>query len=255
MKRNELAKYNEEFLATIDMKMDYKSYELYQLMFSYISPKKLKETGVVSLPVEVIVKYLDVEQNFETELKSIVNTFQRQFVYEISNLDREYKTFATVSAIKRIHWDLEEQIITFSFSAEVVPLILTIKKKYPYFIFKDLACFQKKYSIVLYKYLAMYYKKYLNAKNRGDFEGAKLYKNPLVKINKIREITKTENEYKTISNFDRRVLRESIDEINERSMLKIEFFKVRKGRDYNFAVQFNISSEFDEKPYSEKKLG
>ncbi|HGL3094613.1 TPA: replication initiation protein, partial [Enterococcus faecium] len=126
---------------------------------------------------------------------------------------------------------------------------------YPFFVFEDLASFQKKYSIVLYKYLAMYYKKYLIAKNKGDFEKAEIYKNPLIEIVKIREITKTENEYKTISNFDRRVLRESVEEINEKSMLKIDFAKVRKGRNYNFAVQFNISSEFDEKPYREKKLG
>ena len=41
--KDELTKYNEEFLATIDMKMDLKSYELYQLLFSYISPTKLKK--------------------------------------------------------------------------------------------------------------------------------------------------------------------------------------------------------------------
>ncbi|HFU6108524.1 TPA: replication initiation protein, partial [Enterococcus faecium] len=166
MKKDELTKYNEEFLATIDMKMDLKSYELYQLLFSYISPNKLKKTGEIVLPVKAIIKYMDVDQNLETELKNIVNTLQRQAVYEISNLDKEYKTYATVSAIDQIHWDLEEQIITFNFSQEVIPLILSIKKKYPYFVFQDLASFQKKYSIVLYKYLAMYYKKYLIAKNK-----------------------------------------------------------------------------------------
>ena len=255
MKKNELTKYNEEFLATIDMKMDLKSYELYQLLFSYISPTKLKKTGVVDLPVKAIINYMDVDQNLETELKTIVNTLQRQAVYEISNLDKKYKTYTTVSAIDRIHWDLEEHSVSFSFSEDVIPLIVSIKKKYPFFVFKDLASFQKKYSIVLYKYLAMYYKKYLIAKNKGDFEKAEIYKNPLIEIVKIREITKTENEYKTISNFDRRVLRESVEEINEKSMLKIDFAKVRKGRNYNFAVQFNISSEFDEKTYREKKLG
>ena len=56
----------------------------------------------------------------------------------------------------------------------------------------------------------MYYKKYLIAKNKGDFEKAEIYKNPLIEIVKIREITKTENEYKTISNFDRRVLRNQL---------------------------------------------
>ncbi|MGK3868279.1 replication initiation protein, partial [Enterococcus faecium] len=76
------------------------------------------------------------------------------------------------------------------------------------------------------------YKKYLIAKNKGDFEKAEIYKNPLIEIVKIREITKTENEYKTISNFDRRVLRESVEEINEKSMLNIDFAKVRKGRNY-----------------------
>ncbi|BDP92840.1 replication initiation protein [Enterococcus faecium] len=255
MKKDELTKYDEEFLATIDMKMDFKSYELYQLLFSYISPTNLKKTGVVNLPVEAIVKYMDVDQNLEMELKNIVNTLQRQAVYEISNLDKEYKTYSTVSAIDRIHWDLEKHIVSFSFSEDVIPLIVSIKKKYPYFVFKDLASFQKKYSFVLYKYLAMYYKKYLNAKKRGDFEKAELYKNPLVPIVKIREMTRTENEYQTISNFDRRVLRESVEEINEKSMLNIAFSKVRKGRDFNFAVQFHISSEYDEKPYRDKKLG
>ncbi|HFM5639098.1 TPA: RepB family plasmid replication initiator protein [Enterococcus faecium] len=143
MKKDELTKYNEEFLATIDMKMDLKSYELYQLLFSYISPNKLKKTGEIVLPVKAIIKYMDVDQNLETELKNIVNTLQRQAVYEISNLDKEYKTYATVSAIDQIHWDLEEQIITFNFSQEVIPLILSIKKKYPYFVFQDLASFQK----------------------------------------------------------------------------------------------------------------
>ncbi|HFM5520569.1 TPA: replication initiation protein, partial [Enterococcus faecium] len=86
MKKDELTKYNEEFLATIDMKMDLKSYELYQLLFSYISPNKLKKTGEIVLPVKAIIKYMDVDQNLETELKNIVNTLQRQAVYEISNL-------------------------------------------------------------------------------------------------------------------------------------------------------------------------
>lgn len=110
------------------MKMDLKSYELYQLLFSYISPTKLKKTGVVDLPVKAIINYMDVDQNLETELKTIVNTLQRQAVYEISNLDKKYKTYTTVSAIDRIHWDLEEHSVSFSFSEDVIPLIVSIKR-------------------------------------------------------------------------------------------------------------------------------
>ena len=83
MKKDELTKYNEEFLATIDMKMDLKSYELYQLLVSYITPTKLTTTGVGDLPVKAIINYMDVDQNLETELKTIVNNLKRQSVYEI----------------------------------------------------------------------------------------------------------------------------------------------------------------------------
>ncbi|EQC91176.1 hypothetical protein LLT3_16445 [Lactococcus cremoris subsp. cremoris TIFN3] len=51
------------------------------------------------------------------------------------------------------------------------------------------------------------------------------YRNPSISVKELREITDTVNEYKEIYDFEKRVLKNAIEEINEHTSFNVSYEK------------------------------
>ena len=99
-------------------------------------------------------------------------------------------------------------------------------------------------SITIYKLICMHYNQFETYQFKNKRTKKQLYElqNPIIKINELRKITDTENEYTRFTNFERFVLKTAIDEINKFTHLDIKYDKIKTGRSIT-DIQFHIEKK------------
>lgn len=100
----------------------------------------------------------------------------------------------------------------------------------------DIGKLRGKYSIILYKWLTMNYNQYKKYKN-DNFK--KLY----ISIEELRQITDTENEYERLFDFEKRIIKESLDDINSNTHYDVSYEKIKKGRKVE-GLTFKIKQKY-----------
>ena len=68
------------------------------------------------------------------------------------------------------------------------------------------------------------------------------YRNPSISVKELREITDTVNEYPRFDNFERRVLKIALKEINAHTSFNVSYEKVKKGRSID-SIVFHIEKK------------
>ena len=81
-----------------------------------------------------------------------------------------------------------------------------------------------------------------SAKGGRRAEQVEAYRNPSIKISELRSLTDTINEYKDMSNFTKRVLDNSLKEINHHTSFNVTYEKVKKGRSID-SIVFHIEKK------------
>ncbi|MCM0596382.1 RepB family plasmid replication initiator protein, partial [Periweissella fabaria] len=66
------------------------------------------------------------------------------------------------------------------------------------------------------------------------------YRNPIISMRELREMTDTVNEYKNMTDFTKWILKKSISEINEQTTFNVTYDKVKKGRSID-SIVFHIT--------------
>lgn len=109
----------------------------------------------------------------------------------------------------------------------------------------------------------MFYNQYEHYSVKGGrrAEQVETYRNPSIKISELRSLTDTINEYKDMNNFTKRVLDNSLKEINHHTSFNVTYDKIKKGRSIDRIV-FHIekkrmaddnSYKLDDRAYQEDK--
>ncbi len=145
------------------------------------------------------------------------------------NGDEEY---SVISPFQRTTWRNKEDIIRIRFTDDFMPYLLDLSENFTQYMITDIGSLTKKYGIILYKWLTM---KYNQFKKYGNYT----LKQPYIDILELRRITDTLNDYERFSNFEMRVLKEGIDDINENTHYQITYRKIKKGVKI-IGIEFNI---------------
>jgi len=92
-------------------------------------------------------------------------------------------------------------------------------------------------------------------------EQVEAYRNPSISMEELRIMTDTVNEYKDFRNFEKRILKNSIEEITEHTSFNVTYDKIKKGRSID-SIVFHIekkrtaddnSYKLDDQAYIEDK--
>ena len=92
-------------------------------------------------------------------------------------------------------------------------------------------------------------------------EQVEAYRNPSISVKELRAITDTAKEYKDFRNFEKRVLKNAIEEINEHTSFNVTYEKKKAGRSID-SIVFHIekkrmaddnSYKLDDRAYQEDK--
>lgn len=253
--------YSDEFLAKIDVKMSKESYYIYNAIFERLNPKQShNQNKLIKITINELAKELEDVQSEKFSLEECLETFQREirFVYkeEAITYNRNDDALVIMSVVEVVRIDHAVGLITFILNSSALPILMSMRKKYPNYLIKDIARIRdsvskNKYSIVLYKFLSISYKKYLLLRDTTSKVANYLpYKNPIISLETLRKLTNTENDYSRYRNFATRVLQMPLNIINDVSTMKIGYEQVKQGQSAK-AIKFILTSKYDAINYTE----
>lgn len=126
---------------------------------------------------------------------------QKQAFSQLRKKVKGFK-FKNIVPIPFVEWTDYNDEVKIEFHREIMPY-LTELDKYTQYAITDIRELNSKYSIILYKWLTMYYNQYQTYLKKGERTQKQLYeyKNPIIRLVDLREITDTITEYKDMNNF------------------------------------------------------
>ncbi len=88
-----------------------------------------------------------------------------------------------------------------------------------------------KYSIILYKWLVMNYNQFEHYQYKKERTQAQLdeLRNPKISVKELRVLTDTTTDYSRFTDFEKKVLRQPLEEITAHTSYNVSYEKIKKG--------------------------
>lgn len=176
------------------------------------------------------------DTNRYSRFKKYINQLCQEGIFISLPNDRECR----ISIITYAEWGRKnnDDEVIIQFSNEIKPYIHDLKTNFSISSLQDIANLKGKYAIMLYKLLNMKYKIFQRYTNK-DFES------PILPIEYLRKLTGTEKKYEGL-NFENRVIKDALNEINKKTKYSISFKKIKPGRritGYQFFIAWKKEEE------------
>ena len=232
-------------LITSIAKMDKTPLKMFELAVSCIDTEKPLEDNTVYLSKKDLFAFFKVSDNDKhSRFKEAVEKMQKQAFFKIKEKKDKGFEFENIVPIPYVKWTDYNDEVLIRFSPEIIPYLVNLKKNFTQHALSDLAELNSKYSIILYRWLSMNYNQYEHYSVKGGRreEQVESYRNPTISIKELRTMTDTVKLYKEFRDLDKRVLKESLEEINTHTFFNVTYEKVKKGRSID-SIVFHITKK------------
>ncbi|MGV9077607.1 RepB family plasmid replication initiator protein [Lactococcus lactis] len=251
-------------LITSIAKMDKTPLKMFELAVSCIDTENPPKDNTVYLSKTDLFAFFKVSDNDKhSRFKQAVEKMQKQAFFQIKEEAGKGFKFKSIVPIPYVEWTDYNDEVKIEFHREIMPYLINLKKNFTQHALSDIAELNSKYSIILYRWLSMNYNQYEHYSYKGGrrVEQVEAYRNPTISMEELRIMTDTVNEYKDFRNFEKRILKNSIEEITEHTSFNVTYDKVKKGRSID-SIVFHItkkrqaddnSYKLEDKTYKEAK--
>ena len=252
-------------LITSIAKMDKTPLKMFELAVSCIDTENPPKDNTVYLSKTDLFAFFKVSDNDKhSRFKQAVEKMQKQAFFQIKEEAGKGFKFKSIVPIPYVEWTDYNDEVKIEFHREIMPYLINLKKNFTQHALSDIAELNSKYSIILYRWLSMNYNQYEHYSNKGGrrVEQVEAYRNPTISMEELRIMTDTVNEYKDFRNFEKRILKNSIEEITEHTSFNVTYDKIKKGRSID-SIVFHItkkrraddnSYKLEDKTYKEVKI-
>ena len=232
-------------LITSIAKMDKTPLKMFELAVSCINTEAPPKDHTVYLSKNELFSFFKVSDNDKhSRFKQAVENMQKQAFFKIKEKKEHGFEFENIVPIPYVKWADYHDEVTIRFSPEIMPYLINLKTNFTQYALLDLAELNSKYSIILYRWLSMNYNQYEHYSSKGGRREAQVesYRNPIISVKELREITDTVHEYKKFPDFSIWVLDKSFEEINAHTSFNVTYDKVKKGRSID-SIIFHITKK------------
>ena len=245
-------------------KMQKTALKMFELAVSCIDTENLPENNTVYLSKKELFSFFEVSSSSKhSQFKEAIEFMQKQAYFKIKSnkaLGIEYESIVPIPYVK---WNDYSDEVTIQFSEHIMPYLINLKAEFTQYKISELQKLNSKYSLILYRWLSMQYNQYEHYSVKGGrrAEQVEAYRNPSITVKELREITDTINEYKAMTNFTRKILKEPLEEINAHTSFNVTYEKKKAGRSID-SIVFHIekkrkaddnSYKLDDRAYQEDK--
>lgn len=232
-------------LITSIAKMDKTPLKMFELAVSLIDTDNPPKDQTVYLSKQELFAFFKVDDsNKHSRFKEAIEKMQKQAFFQIKIVQDKGFDFESIVPIPYVKWSDYHDEVTIQFSDKIMPYLINLKTNFTQHALSDISELNSKYSVILYRWLSMNYNQYehYNFKGGRRQEQVESYRNPVISMRELREMTDTVNEYKNMTDFTKWVLKKSISEINEQTTFSVTYDKVKKGRSID-SIVFHITKK------------
>ncbi|MDM7519918.1 RepB family plasmid replication initiator protein [Lactococcus lactis] len=232
-------------LITSIAKMDKTPLKMFELAVSCIDTEEPPKDHTVYLSKAELFAFFKVSDNDKhSRFKEAVEKMQKQAFFKIKEKKEHGFEFENIVPIPYVKWTDYHDEVLIRFSPEIIPYLVNLKKIFTQHALSDIAELNSKYSIILYRWLSMNYNQYEHYSVKGGRreEQVESYRNPSISIKELRIMTDTVNEYRQIYDFEKRVLKNAVEEITAHTSFNVTYEKVKKGRSID-SIVFHIEKK------------
>lgn len=222
-------------LITSVAKMDKIPLKIFELAVSCLDTENIPQDNTVYLSKETLFSFFDVASSSKhTRFKNVLRNLHEQAIFEVQEVQEKDGKFeySIISPISRSSWNDYNDSVSIKFTEDIMPYLINLKSNFTQYLITDIMELNSKYSIILYKWFSMYYNQYEKYNENGQRREEQLeqLKNPYVEIQELRRLTNTIKEYELFSNFDKKILKKPIEEINKNTHFTVTYDKIKEGR-------------------------
>lgn len=223
-------------LITSVSNMNKSCLKLFEIMVANIDSSSAEiANNVVFLSKKNIFELLGYSSaNKHTRLKKLFEKLQEAY-FEISFIEqtksgKERKRMQRIIPIPFVEWTNYDDVVEMRLSPEIIPYLINLKSRFTKYSLQDIVALDSSHSIMMYRYLKMVSDQN-EAYKKGDI--------CIVSVESLKRLTASEN-YTNFSNFESRILKSGVDEINDKTSIYVEYEKLKNGRkitDIKFIVK------------------
>lgn len=232
-------------LITSIAKMDKTPLKMFELAVSLIDTANPPQDQTVYLSKKELFSFFKVDDNDKhSRFKEAIEKMQKQAFFQIKKEQDKGFKFVSIVPIPYVEWTDYHDEVLIRFSPEIMPYLINLKTNFTQHALSDISELNSKYAIILYRWLSMNYNQYEHYSVKGGRrkEQVENYRNPTISMRDLREMTDTVKDYQRIDNFEKRVLKAGLDEINAYTSFNVTYNKVKKGRSID-SIVFHITKK------------
>ena len=232
-------------LITSIAKMQKTALKMFELAVSCIDTENPPKDNIIYLSKKELFAFFDVSSaSKHTRFKEAIELMQKQAFFQIKEVKDKGYEMTSIVPIPTVKWNSYNDDVMIQFNQFIMPYLIDLKAEFTQYKISELKELNSKYSIILYRWLSMNYNQYEHYSVKGGrrAEQVENYRNPSISVKELREITDTVNEYKEIYDFEKRVLKKSLAEINAHTSFNVNYEKIKKGRSID-SIVFHIEKK------------
>lgn len=180
-----------------------------------------KEFDIIELDIQEFNNLLNIKGNRYEELREVVRELRKKEII-IQTDDKEFIT-GWLSSIT-FHKNIGK--ISLKFDDGLIPYLLQLKEQFTRYQIKNILYLSNKHSIRIYELLKQY-----------ETIGKRTFT-----VEDIKKLLLLENQYDRFHDFERFVLKTTMEEINEYTDIIISYKKIKKGRAID-SIQYTIKAK------------
>lgn len=247
MRNKKIVQHND--LITSIAKMDKVPLKFFELAVACIDTNNIPEDRTVNVSKKLLFSFFgtkDSDNDKHRRFKEAVLKVHEQAIFSISEMNEKTGKFKyqVISPLETTSWNDYDDYVSFKFTESILPFLIDLSENYTQYLLSDIANLNSKHSIVIYKWLSMNYNQYDYYQYTEKRTKKQLYdyQNPVITVEELRRLTNTENLYNRFPHFEKRILKDVKEEINQNTMLNFDYKKIRTGRFIN-KIQFFITKK------------
>ena len=232
-------------LITSIAKMQKTALKMFELAVSCIDTENPPKDNIIYLSKKELFAFFDVSSaSKHTRFKEAIELMQKQAFFQIKEVKDKGYEMTSIVPIPTVKWNSYNDDVMIQFNQFIMPYMIDLKAEFTQYKISELKELNSKYSIILYRWLSMNYNQYehYNVKGGRRAEQVENYRKPSISVKELREITDTVNEYKEIYDFEKRVLKKSLADINAHTSFNVNYEKIKKGRSID-SIDFHIEKK------------
>lgn len=189
--------------------------KLFKACVSAIDTTNPPKDNTVVMHKSDLVQLLDGDDSknhvyLKNQLRSLITSVK---------IEEDDKHERFVALVNDIYWEKDADIVKVEFHKAVMPYLIDLHERFLEYPAELIPYFDSKYGLIIYESLLSNWKQYADS-NEFTYD-----------LETIRYITGTEKKYKEIYDFEKRVLKPAVDNINHiQGEFLVKYEKIRHGR-------------------------